>query len=390
MGALALCALFLFSVTTLCVSFTIEKSLNWNNRFRKFQTSIEKNQNIGWCCRYGGSIGHHRLFMTDIIDADFSNNKKKDSKERGKEWPETEMRKSLADLSLDSNPEWKQIPVEFIAMKSRASARRSIRCKLAFTVDMDGENYAIGVPFDTAVAVIPSDDFSSFQPLDPDDDENHGVLEAAASALSEGFEKAFQLKKTPRILTVEGDLESVTGAFVTDPKPIPIENLMKSDDENEAFLDEFFKSELGPNYMEEYLKHENEEDEEFFESMKKYFDLEQSVLPEDSDEAKLETMLEGVLDGSEELDMEELKKLTDVSADNEMRVFPILKFLGPDQNSYYLVQMSNPPALVAKEHPDVDKTQRLLIMPEEAERILPKLEKEFKEKFALAGLNLSP
>ena len=103
--------------------------------------------------------------------------------------------------------------------------------------------------------------------------------------------------------------------------------------------------------------------------------------------------------GTEQNDEEGMKELLDEmiseiegkdddSSVNEVETaLRIVGFTGPDSKPYSLVQLLQPMILVAKEDKDLEFDQReLLLSSDEATRLVPQLEADFKEEFEKAGL----
>ena len=102
--------------------------------------------------------------------------------------------------------------------------------------------------------------------------------------------------------------------------------------------------------------------------------------------------------GTEQNDEEGMKELLDEmiseiegkgddSSVNEVETaLRIVGFTGPDSKPYSLVQLLQPMILVAKEDKDLEFDQRELLSSDEATRLVPQLEADFKEEFEKAGL----
>ena len=67
-----------------------------------------------------------------------------------------------------------------------------------------------GVPFDHAVIVTVEQTDGTILAMDPDDDENTELLEIMAGALAKYLGEDLKLKRTPQVLTIEGDLRQAT------------------------------------------------------------------------------------------------------------------------------------------------------------------------------------
>jgi hypothetical protein len=159
-----------------------------------------------------------------------------------------------ADSDKDDDVlDWQNIPIPF------CRGDEYIDCKLAFTVDYEGQTYGIGIPFETAVAIVveePVEDdtenkkiknkksrgnniqrksrtITQLTNVDPDmydkNDEYAELMELFAKQIQEQFGEEFMLHKTPKVLTISGGLdEKVTKNWKQDllPKPYPVETLL--------------------------------------------------------------------------------------------------------------------------------------------------------------------
>lgn len=297
-------------------------------------------------------------FMTNIVDAEFSYDEA--DNDTGVDHPKT-----LVDLSLDSDPEMKDLLVEFVEMTASGN-QKYIDCKLPFTVDLNGVTYSIGTPTDPIVAVVTDDASGDKIMLDADDDSKEEIFQIAAAALVKYIGEDLRLKRTPRILTVEGDLNSYTDKWVQEDR-VSTEEFLVTEDENDEFLDDFFKDELGPNYEEEFLIDEQSDEEaEMFMNM---FSV-PGLGTEEYDEKGIEEMFQEMASGS------------DLSSDAEVdntKALPLFPFKGPDDTTYTLVQITQPMLLVGKEDASIDKAQRLLLNAEESAKVLPQVRSEFRD-----------
>jgi hypothetical protein len=198
-------------------------------------------------------------------------------------------------------------------------------------------------------------------------------------------------KRTPRALTVGGDLDIVTGDWRKDreipekDKPINVvgnlmEEMSKTEDskEDDDFFDAFMKKELGANYEQEFL------------------------VPDDEIDAQVEELMDlfkvpGL--GTEQNDEEGMKKIyqeiyndiksegdTETSSNEVETALRLVGFSGPDEKPYSLVKLLQPMVLVAREDKTLEFDQRMLLSPEEAKELVPQLEVDFKEEFKSAGL----
>jgi len=185
---------------------------------------------------------------------------------------------NLIEISLDSgDPRWKEARIPF------CRENEYIDCKLAFTVDLEGQSYGIGVPFDTPVAIVVQEKSKKGKDsnnesmdtinVDPDaysDNEEYAeLMEIFAGQVQEQLGEELRLRKTPKVLTVSGGLDKITKDWQKSvlPKPFDADDLLKmlepkDEDEIDKELDSFYKfmrDELGD---EEFEKTMNDIDDE--------------------------------------------------------------------------------------------------------------------------------
>ena len=200
-----------------------------------------------------------------------------------------------------------------------------------------------------------------------------------------------RFKRTPRTLTVEGDLGIITGNWREDDrkevdgikdvaKNILNDSEENSDDDDEYFHS-FFTKELGSNYEEEALASIDLGDDE--EELMSLFNI--PGLGTEKDDA----------DGIQDLikDALEDEKLAKEEGIGEKGAETALRLIGfsDEQDSekvYSLVQLLQPMILIAKSDPSLEFDERLLLTKEEADEIVPFLEKQFSEEFEEAGISL--
>lgn len=310
--------------------------------------------------------------------------------------------KSLLDASLEmGDPELTNIPFEFI--DSESTTGRYIECKIAFVIEKDGVTYSVGTPCDAQVAIYCEGNVTPTAAerrqqqtqffLDPDADENLELMEKAAAVFVEQYGETFEavFKRTPRTLTIEGDLDAITGDWrrrgagarrgrVEDDSPEKIlEEFGRTNDdaESDEFFDNFFKEKLGTNYRDEMLA-PNEEIDKKVEEMMDVFNIPGVGTLED-DDVGVQVMLDDMFNGRD------LAKATDMEEHGENEVVEaglrLLGFTGPDGKAYSLVKLMEPMVLVAKDDPELAPDQRMLLTVEEAKIIVPRLEEEFEKEF---------
>jgi hypothetical protein len=301
--------------------------------------------------------------------------------------------KTLLDLALEANPEFQEIRVPFCDKDQQV-----INCKLALTAELDGNVYGIGVPFGHAVVVTIEQPDGMVLALDPDDEDNAEILEIMAGALAKYLSKDLKLKKTPSVLTIEGDLDHYTKDWQTEilGKPIDAATLVDdSDDSMESFF-AFMKDELGEDEFQQTM------DEDF--DMNDVDDIDPS-LREFFEVAGLGTAA-GDLEGMEEI-MTGLMSLDDASLDKssleESLEAPFkaistdlehngiaLKLVGfnfRNGNIYSLVKPLKAYTLVGKMSDD-DGLRFNLLTKEESKLVIPRLQDVCRADLKKAGLDL--
>jgi hypothetical protein len=315
--------------------------------------------------------------------------------------------KNLIDLSFETadSLQWKKVRVPF------CQGEEYIDGKLAFMVEFEGQSYGIAVPFDDAVALVYQetviDESNNNHPrtvtrtsnISPEmygaNEEYAELMEIFAAQVQEQFGEEYQLRKTPKVLTISGGLEKITKDWekTVVSKPVPIDDLLnvvrpKSKTEVNQGMDEFYefmRQELGDEEFEKTMNGEDELSKEDLELLK-YFEV-PKVLGENDDNS---------LDGYEEL-------LRSISIDLEMGVvseadefkpnldYAALKILGytftDTGKSYFLVKPLKPITLVGRHMKDEKDCIRFQLLSTEEEKvILPKLEKICQEELEANGL----
>ena len=150
---------------------------------------------------------------------------------------------TLVEYSQNLDPNWKTMPVAFCDVRTNTY----IDCNLAFYVKAspslsmgeDGVEYVLGVPCEIPIVVAlelednastdNADDkgvanLAKVVPINPEDndfwegseammrdEEKEEVFQLAARALIDEYSPAIQLKKTTRVLPIEGDMDCVVG-----------------------------------------------------------------------------------------------------------------------------------------------------------------------------------
>ncbi|KAL7488984.1 hypothetical protein ACHAW6_014585 [Cyclotella cf. meneghiniana] len=343
-----------------------------------------------------------------IIDAEFTPN---DDHNDIRNNPKTDTRTAAAtdvrtnpmtliEYSQNQDPDWKSMPVAFCD----AETDTYIDCTLAFYVrhDDDDVEYALGVPCEipVVVALECDDDEEGTRvepvPVDRNEEETREIFEMAARALMEEFGNEIRLKRTPRVLTLQGDLDGVIGdwreALVgagsvgerrkRKMKRPDVEEALKmleeEEEEGERYFDRIMRRDLGDDYM----KLVEGDDEEIDEEILKLFDVNVEDLQDGDFEEFMKFMSENE---THEEDVDETKTYEDLLKElKPSAALRLLSFIGPDEKEYTILRPLRPLLLVGKEDPD-DYTRRILLSEEEERAILPKLERVCKEELEQAG-----
>lgn len=355
----------------------------------------------------------HSSKKDDVIDVEFefqapentsigTDNEQKKSYNNNVDAIDDTTPKSLLDAAYQmGDPALSSIPFEFI--DSESTTRRYIECKIAFVVEKDGITYSIGTPCDTQVAVLFEGDMtpkasttaqeSQMQYfIDPDEDENLELFEKAAAAFKEEYGDTCEavFKRTPRTLTIEGDLDSITGDWRRqgimdqnqeegDISEKILKDFSRIDDDadSDEFFDNFFKEKLGEGYREEVLG-PNEEADKKAKEMMDLFSI-PGVGTQKDDDKGIDEMLGDIFNG------EDLAKANKMEEDGENQLVEtglrLLGFTGPDGKAYSLVKLIEPMVIVAKEDPELGPDQKMLLTVEESNIVVPRLEDEFKKEF---------
>lgn len=296
--------------------------------------------------------------------------------------------KSLFDLSLESDPDFLNSRIPFIDCSSKSSSGTNyIDVKLAFMAELDGVQYGIAIPFDSAAALTLEKEDGSVNYLSPDLDDNEELMAIMACQLQEHVGEDLKLERTPRVLTISGPLDNYTKDWKKKllPEPIEPKELMGKigDGDELAFFHKFMKDELGE---EEYQKTLNETpDDNEMKDLLALFEV--PGLGDRSDDVDgIEELLKSLL--TPEKDFEEAREELGVNRlDHEGVALKLVSYVFAGGKSYSLVKLLKPYALVGKYIPD-DKDARFeLLTPAEEKLILPRLEEICTKDLESAGLS---
>jgi len=213
------------------------------------------------------------------------------------------------------------------------------------------------------------------------------MMQLMAAQLQEHVGKDLQLKRTPRILTISGPLESYTknwkGAIL--PDPISAKDLMEEDDDDDddeiAAFHAFMKKELGE---EEYEKTMKESDDDISDELKALFDI-PGLGTQENDNAGIAELMRSMLD-EPEAQMKTLEQIG--SLENQDAALKLVGYMLPNGKSYSLVHLLKPYVLVGKYIPDENDHHFELLSPQESLVIEPQLSKLFKDDLEKVGLEL--
>jgi len=318
--------------------------------------------------------------------------------------------KTLMDWSLDSgDPRWKETRIPW------CRGMEYIDGKLAFLTEIDGETYGIGMPFDHAVAIIqqtPKEEGKTLDDsadtiiryIDPDryeeEEDSQELMELMAKQVQENLGEDLILRKTPKVLTISGDLAQYTDNWEMNlmDEPVPVDDLMDgmetfvksalreekkkgdpvdefdiAEDKEMAEFYAFMRSELGDEEFEKTLTEEmSDEDKEFA----KFFDFE-------LDETDFGETLE---DETKKVKKEALSFHPD--SDGVALKLIALEF-GDRSQSFQLVKLLQPFPLVGKkiEESAENGVRFELLTQQEEEILIPKLQATCQEDLQNAGLS---
>lgn len=322
--------------------------------------------------------------------ANKSKSKKKESSKKSKKTTNTSdedvNEKSLFDISLDSDPRWKEVRIPFVDHQHQ----RMIDGKLAFVVEVEGVTYGIAVPFDHAAAITVEDTDGSIRNMSPDDDDNEEIMEIMATQLHEQLSEDLALKRTPRILTIVGDLDQYTKDWKTDliPDSVDVKDLLDDSDEDLQFFHDFMKRELGEEEYERTMAEPATQDSIPDEIME-LFDV-PGLGEREDDIDGMEEMVKSLLNEDDPMGtMRETLNASNLEHDGV--ALKLISYIFRNGKSYSLVKLLKPVALVGKSVKDAEgDIQFELLTPEEEELVIPKLESICRSDLEEAGLTLAP
>lgn len=268
--------------------------------------------------------------------------------------------KTLIDVSLDTgDPRWKETRIPFFR------GTEYIDCKLAFMVDLEGLSYGIGVPFDDVVAIVVQEkDHESkvasservvTRNVDPDsyeDNEEYAeLMEIFAGQVQEQLGEDFQLRKTPKVLTISGGLDEITkdweNRVIT--KPFEVDELLElSKEKNKDIFDKevdsfykFMREELGDEEFEKTMK--GDEDDELESELKElmgFFDVPGVEGITEDDTSSIEGLLKSM---EKDIEYGEISEAKEFIPDTDNSALKLLGYTFRDSGkSYFLVKPLKP------------------------------------------------
>lgn len=381
-------------------------------------------------CRIGPKFfhQHRRVFGsprdsdTDIVDVDFERVDPSGERYGARSTPveiipppSRVAKSNLFDWSFDADPRWKTTRIPFCRNDEYIDA------KLAFMVEMDGVQYGIAVPFDDAVAIIVQEkkkgqsqldeakDDIEVTYVDPDkydeNEEYQELMEIMAAHVQNELGEDFMLRKTPKVLTISGDLSRITDNWEQGllGQPTPVEDFLKTFQIGEVSMDEdisdfmaFMRQELGE---EEFEKTMREEPSDSDKELMKLFEI-PGLGDKKDDIAGLQALIKSMEDDLDEESGVALQA-KQFEPDTEGLSLKLISFEFADRaKSYSLVKLLEPYVLVGKyceSEFETATTEDLqygdirfeLLSPDEERLLIPKLEILCQKDLAEAGLSFS-
>jgi len=364
--------------------------------------------------------------QSNIVDVDFE---RVDSYQEGSDVDgsrtdtadplQQDKKKNLFDLSLEADPRWQTTRIPF------CRGDEYIDAKLAFTVELEGIQYGIAVPFDDAVAIIVQEkkkeknQNGETKPtihvtyVDPDkydeNDEYQELMEIMAAQVHQELGEDLMLRKTPKVLTISGGLSRITNNWEQEllGQPAPVEDFLKSVQLGEESTDEdvsdfmaFMRQELGDEEFEKTMREDPSDDEK---ELMKFFEV-PGLGDKKDDIAGLEELIKSMEDDlNEETGVRAKAQMFEL--DTERLGLKLISFeFGDGKKSYSLVKLLEPYVLVGKysenEYEPTNsgemnqdfhlKDIRFELLSAEEERLLiPMLENICQKDLAKAGLSFS-
>eukprot|EP00548_Thalassiothrix_antarctica_P008063 CAMPEP_0194150844 /NCGR_PEP_ID=MMETSP0152-20130528/45446_1 /TAXON_ID=1049557 /ORGANISM="Thalassiothrix antarctica, Strain L6-D1" /LENGTH=260 /DNA_ID=CAMNT_0038854151 /DNA_START=154 /DNA_END=936 /DNA_ORIENTATION=+ len=249
--------------------------------------------------------------------------------------------------------------------------------------DEGGGTYAVGIPEDHGVLMI-VESGDGIVHIDPDASESLEILEIMAGALQKHVSPDLNLQRTPKILTIGGDLDVFTNKFNDNllSDEMTLENLAKDPDADPDEMDAFFKEQFGMEtynkYMEEF--EENKFDPDFLEFVEMFEGSEE----DDESPTSLKDL--------EQMVGKMKNNLQDDGAGLKIVGFSVKQKGHPQvaPNVYSLVKPMKPLTVVGRLRRDLDDKSTIfeLLTPEEEQIIIPKMEQICEKEMKNLGVDL--
>ena len=292
------------------------------------------------------------------------------------EFEKDDASKSLLDLSLELDPQWKEARIPF------CDGNSMIECHLSFCVDLNGITYGIGVPCEPAVAIT-FEEGGKTTYMDPQEHEE--LVEIMASKLQELVGDDVFLKKTPKILTIAGNLDKYTANWEEElfSETADRETLMDDSNEGLDFFYDFMRRELGEEEFQKTLQ-ESREDPTIDKEILDLFNV-PGLGDQANDVEGIQEMLQNMLDEDQDSQFQDLGE----DLEHEGVALKLVGFNFNDGKSYTLVKLLKPFTVVGKYVQDEDDLRFDLLTPDEEKLVIPRLEKVCQQELEDAGLSLS-
>jgi len=302
------------------------------------------------------------------------------SKEQSSESP---LSKSLLELSLDMDPQWKEARIPFV------QGNEYIDCNLAFTVDLDGTTYGIGVPCDAAAAVTVEDGGDKVTYMNPSLEENEELVEIMAAQLQELLGDDVYLRKTPKILTISGNLDKYTAEWKEElfNETVSTQDLLDDSGEGLDFFYNFMKEELGEEEFQKTLDECKDGGASIDKDVLDLFNV--PGLGDQADDIQgMEAILQEMLKEQEEGVAPSFTELGE-DLEHEGVALKLIGFNFRNGKSYSLVKLLKPFTIVGKYvEGDKDDLRFDLLTPDEEKLVIPRLEQVCQQDLEDAGLSL--
>jgi len=306
------------------------------------------------------------------------------------------------EWSLEADPELNTTRIPFCAASgggidnnndNNNNAVSAIDTKLAFLVDLDGQRYAIGVPYDHTAALALEHPDGRVEYLSPNDDNNVELMELMAVQLHEHVSPNLQLLRTPRVLTIRGPLDEYKQNWQRDllPKPLSLDQFLDDSDEDVDDFHRFMKEELGEDVYRQTLN--ESPDDNIPPHLLALFNVPGIGVQEDDTDG-MQELLQSILKSPED-QLAELQDLEFAPLSHDGVALKIVSYVMPDTGkAYSLVSLMRPLVMVARmvhtpeEDPDGDEIRFELLSPHEEQILIPRLEQVCQADLEKAGLQL--